>query len=133
MLECPRDIPYGSAVLNGVAGKQLWEDERGYWKQALEWAEKDNSGYGMVQFQDLRLAAMQSCLSVPKAIPYECHLFCRARDPFKFELIAIIIPCLTVYRERVEKDFCSTLKRVTTSPEFNFNSKEVLIHCGEFS
>ena len=133
VLARPHDIPHDTKLPNQVAANQLWKDERGYWKEALEWADKDNSGYGMVQFQDLRLAAMQSCLSVPMGIPYECHIFYQACDPLKFELIAMIIPCLTVYREKIEKDFCSTLKRVTTSPEFNFNNKEVQIHCGEFS
>ena len=65
---------------NQVAANQLWEDERAYRKQALEWAIKDNSGYGMVQFQDLRLAAIQSCLLVPNAIPYECHIFVRPKQ-----------------------------------------------------
>ena len=78
---CLRDIPHESKGImpNQVAANQLWEDERAYRKQALEWAIKDNSGYGMVQFQDLRLAAIQSCLLVPNAMPYECHIFCKGK------------------------------------------------------
>ena len=81
MLARPHDIPHDTKLPNQVAANQLWKDERGYWKEALEWADKDNSGYGMVQFQDLRLAAMQSCLSVPMGIPYECHIFIKPVIP----------------------------------------------------
>ena len=85
LLGCPRDIPHESKSMpNQVAANQLWEDERAYRKQALEWAIKDNSGYGMVQFQDLRLAAIQSCLLVRNAMPYECHIFCKARKLVQF-------------------------------------------------
>ena len=43
----------------------------------------------------------------------------------------MITPCLIIYREKVEKDYVSTLEPVTTSPEFHFNNKEIEIHCGE--
>ena len=131
LLDNPDDI---TSVVNEKAKQQILEDEQAYRKQALEWAEKDNSGYGMIQFEDLRLKAIQSCLSVPALIPYECHFFCRRSSSLEYEIVATVAPCLVIYREKVGKDFSSTMKRVTTSSEFHFNDEGLAtISCGEFS
>ena len=59
-------------VINREATKLFWTDETVYRKQALEWAKEDNCGFRMVQFEDLRLKAIQSVFKVPN---YECHFF----------------------------------------------------------
>ena len=133
-LQDPGEVPVGQRPENHDAYQQFTTDLNQYNKVALEWAEKDNSGFGMVWFDDLRLSAIQSCLLVPQLIPYECHIFCQSSTPLKFQLIAIVIPCLKIYREKVEKDYCSTMKRVTISPEFHFIGAEIKIACiSEFS
>ena len=130
LLDNPGDITH---VVNEKAKQQILEDGQAYRKQALEWAEKDNAGYGMIQFEDLRLKAIQSCLC-PARIPYECHFFCRRSSSLEYEIVATVAPCLVIYREKVEKDISSTMKRVTTSSEFHFNDEGlVTISCGEFS
>ena len=123
--DCPRE---GFGLLNGEAGDQFFEDHATYRRVASEWAEKDNSGYGMVKYEDLRLAAIQSCLVVPQLIRYECHIFCSEANTPKFDLIAAVIPSLTIYREMVNRVYGSLFK-VITSPEFYFDQKEIEIRC----
>ena len=109
-------------VMNQEAAKQFWRDETQYRKQALEWAKEDNCGFGMVQFEDLRLKAIQSVLKVPNLINYECHILCRRESKTRFEIVAVVIPNLTIYREKVEKDYLSSFKRLT----FHVFSSEVM-------
>ena len=133
MLRHPGEFKACHHLLNREAADQFWDDYKTYEKVALEWAKQDNSGYGMIQFEDLRLAAIQSCLAFPSLIPYECHVFCaKACTPMKLELIATVIPSLTIYREMVDRVYGSLLK-LTTSSEFNFDDKKVAIYCSEFS
>ena len=125
---------YGVVYLNEDAAEQYWEDEEMFKRQALGWADKDNAGYGMLHFEDLRLAAIQSCLKVKKMTHYECHFFCKARTKSEAEIIVTVIPSFTIYRERVERDFLSKMKRLTMQ-EFNFNdaNETVVIKGKEFS
>ena len=129
MLRHPGDCPHeGFGMINLEAGDQFFEDHATYRRVASEWAEKDNSGYGMVKYEDLRLAAIQSCLVVPQLVRYECHIFCSEANTPKYELIAAVIPSLTIYREMINKVYGSLFK-VTTSPEFYFDQKEIGIRC----
>ena len=120
--------------LNEDAAEQYWEDEEMFKRQALDWAEKDNAGYGMLHFEDLRLAAIQSCLKVKKLKHYECHFFCKAHTKSEAEIIVTVIPSFTIYRESVEKYFLSKMKRLTMQ-EFSFNdaNETVVIKGNEFS
>ena len=127
-------LPHTEDYLNKKAAEQYWEDEEMFKRQALDWADKDNAGYGMLHFEDLRLAAIQSCLKVKKLKKYECHFFCKARTKSEVDIIATIIPSFTIYRENVEKCFLSTMKRLTMQ-EFFFNddNETVIIKGNELS
>ena len=127
-----RNTPHGVIYLNSEAAEQLWEDEEEYNKMALQWAEKDNCGYGMAQFEDLRLKAIQSCLRIDVA-SYECHFFCQSSKGLEVKVVAVVIPSLTIYRDKVEKHYLSTMKRLTTQ-EFKFKSDgTAVIRSNEFS
>ena len=129
LLRHPGDFPRERFKwVNKEAGDQFFEDHATYRRVASEWAERENSGYGMVKYEDLRLAEIQSCLVVPQLIPYECHIFCSKANTLKYELIAAVIPSLTIYREMINKVYGSLFK-VITSPEFYFDQKEIGIRC----
>ena len=124
----------GKRYLNEEAARQYWFNEEAFKRKALDCAEKDNAGYGMLNFEDLRLAAIQSCLKVKNLKHYECHFFCKARTKSEVDIIATIIPGFTIYREYVEKCFLSTMKRLTMQNFFfNDDNETVIIKGNELS
>ena len=117
-------------ALNMQAAKQYWGNETLYRRQALEWAKEDNSGFGMVQFEDYRLKAIQSVLMVPNIINYECHLFCHQKGKLKFVIVATIVPN---HRQKVEKDYLSVFQRLPFQ-EFQFQDDGIAtIHSTKYS
>ena len=120
-------------VLNMEAAKQFWANESSYRCQALEWAKEDNDGFGMVQFEDYRLKAIQSVLVVPNIINYECHLFCHTESKLRFVIVATIVPNLAIYRQKVEQDYRSVSQRLTFQ-EFQFQDDGIAtIHSTKYS
>ena len=138
LLADPGEI--GKSVVNKDATEQYIKDKEKYNAQALEWARKHNKGYGLVQFEDYRLSAIQSVLTVPDIIPYECHLFCQRENTQSFKITAAIIPSLIIYRESIKK-YLSIMKRLTFYTfKFSDNaaidlytSKRSRDNCWEFS
>ena len=98
---------------NELARKQLEEEDNTYEKQASSWAEEDNEGFGLVQFQDLRLLAIQSILAIPGVVGYKCQFYCRRESATTVKIVAVIFPDLTVYRDKVDQEYCSTMTRIT--------------------
>lgn len=119
-------------TLNEEAKEQFYEDHKAYQDQAVSWAEKDNEGFGMVQFHDLRLAAIQSVLAIPNVIGHECHLFCKRESRLSVQIVAVVIPSLTIYREKIERDYMSVMKRLTYQP-VQFNTEVITISTSKMS
>ena len=123
-------VPHESSYLNGYAFEDYVYNREAYNKKALEWAEEDNEGYGVVQFEDHRLIAIQSALAVPDIIPYECHTFCHRMSTHCFRLTLIVLPSLHIYREKITQT-CGSIR--ITQAEFKFKDSAVSLTASEDS
>ena len=111
------DIEDGK-FLNKEACDEYLSNREIYNRKALQFAQKDNEGYGIVQFEDLRLSAIQSILAVPDLISYEYHVNCCRTSTQSFKCTVEVIPGLHIYREKINPSHI-------TQGKFKFKSHAV--------
>ena len=138
MLGNPGDLKQSlSSFFNKRAFEDYVYNREAYNKKALEWAEEDNEGYGVVQFEDHRLSAIQTVLAVFPGIipsechiiPYECHTFCCRMSKHCFRLTLVVIPSLCIYREKITTS--GSIK--ITDAKFQFKSNAMSLTTSEDS
>lgn len=123
-------VPNKSRFPNQDAFEEYVYDREAYNKRALEWAQKDNEGYGIVQFEDHRLAAIQSIQAASSIIPYECHVFCCRVSEHCFRLTLIVVPSIRMYREKITP-VSGSVK--ITQTKFEFKSSTMSLTANEDS
>ena len=122
MLVNPGDMEIKDGqFLNKEACDEYLSNREIYNRKALQFAQEDNEGYGSVQFEDLRLSAIQSILAVPDLISYEYHVNCCRTSTQSFKCTVEVIPGLRIYCEKIKPTGASHI----TQGEFKFKSHAV--------
>ena len=112
--------------VNDDAADQLREDPDAFKKQAKEWAEKHNEGYGIATFEDYFLSGIQSLLKVtPPIIRYELRFYCKKVSSQLWKAVIVVFPHVEIFKEAIDLLYSGCFRKLT-GHEFDFSASNVM-------
>ena len=117
--------------VNQDAADQLRKDPDAFKKQAKEWAEKHNEGYGIATFEDYFVSGIHSLLKVtPPIIRYELRVYCKKVSSHLWKAVIVVFPHVEIFKEAIDLLYSGCFGKLT-GHEFDFSDDVITVGNGD--
>ena len=118
---------------NESAANQLQTDPDAFKKQAKEWAEKHNEGYGIATLEDYFVSGIQSLLKVTQPRPiirYELRAYCKKVSSQLWKAVIVVFPHVEIFKKAINLLYSDRFIKLT-GHEFDFSDDVMTVGNGD--